>query len=152
MRSLSNYDGEVNENGKKSIDLDKQNNNFAGASRFFVRFSAVVARLQRETFQLNLTFSRERGPKTALSLYIYIYIILTVNHWSCLMSVVLQFGTIRNSTVAIKDQWLYHIYTYVFFWTYRQSLEFNQEKKGNIWQIELDGIRATNFETVQLTF
>ena len=73
MRSLSNYDGEVNENGKKSMDLDKQNNNFAGASRFFVRFSAVVARLQRETFQLNLTFSRERGPKTALSLYIYIY-------------------------------------------------------------------------------
>ena len=61
MRSLSNYDGEVNENGKKSMDLDKQNNNFAGASRFFVRFSAVVARLQRETFQLNLTFSRERG-------------------------------------------------------------------------------------------
>ena len=73
MRSLSNYDGDVNENGKKSMDLDKQNNNFAGASRFFVRFSAVVARLQRETFQLNLTFSRERGPKTALSLYIYIY-------------------------------------------------------------------------------
>ena len=71
MRSLSNYDGDVNENGKKSMDLDKQNNNFAGASRSFVRFSAVVARLQRETFQLNLTFSRERGPKTALSLYIY---------------------------------------------------------------------------------
>ena len=74
MRSLSNYDGDVNENGKKSMDLDKQNNNFAGASRFFVRFSAVVARLQRETFQLNLTFSRERGPKTTISLYIYIHI------------------------------------------------------------------------------
>ena len=29
--------------------LDKQNNNFARASRFFVHFSAVVARLQRET-------------------------------------------------------------------------------------------------------
>ena len=28
---------------------DKQNNNFARASRFFVHFSAVVARLQRET-------------------------------------------------------------------------------------------------------
>ena len=26
--------------------------------------------------------------------------------WSCLMSVVLQFRTIRNSTVAINDQWL----------------------------------------------
>ena len=45
-----------------------------------------------------------------------------------------------------------YIYTYVFFWTYIQSLEFNQEKKGNIWEIELDGIRATNFDTVQLTF
>ena len=33
-------------------------------------------------------------------------LILTVNHWSCLMSVVLQFRTIRNSTVAINDQWL----------------------------------------------
>ena len=34
---------------KKAMDLDKQNNNFARASRFFVHFSAVVARLQRET-------------------------------------------------------------------------------------------------------
>ena len=42
IRSLSD-DG--NENGKK----DKQNNNFARASRFFVHFSAVVARLQRHT-------------------------------------------------------------------------------------------------------
>ena len=42
IRSLSD-DG--NENGKK----DKQNNNFARALRFFVHFSAVVARLQRQT-------------------------------------------------------------------------------------------------------
>ena len=42
IRSLSD-DG--NENGKK----DKQNNNFARASRFFVHFSAVVVRLQRQT-------------------------------------------------------------------------------------------------------
>ena len=41
IRSLSDDD---NENGKK----DKQNNNFARASRFFVHFSAVVARLQRQ--------------------------------------------------------------------------------------------------------
>ena len=47
--SLRNNDGDGNEYGKKAIDLDKQNNNFARASRFFVRFSAVVARLQRET-------------------------------------------------------------------------------------------------------
>ena len=44
-----NDDGDGNENGKKAICLDKQNDNFARASRFFVNFSAVVARLQRET-------------------------------------------------------------------------------------------------------
>ena len=38
-----------NESGKKVIGLDKQNNNFARASRFFAHFSAVVARPQRET-------------------------------------------------------------------------------------------------------
>ena len=45
---LRNNDGDGNENGKKAIGLDTQNNNFARASRFFVHFSAVVARLQRE--------------------------------------------------------------------------------------------------------
>ena len=47
LGSLCNADG--NENGKKAIGLDKQNNNFARVSRFFVHFSAVVARLQRES-------------------------------------------------------------------------------------------------------
>ena len=42
-------DDDGNENGNKAIGLGKQNNNFARASRFFVHFSAVVARLQRET-------------------------------------------------------------------------------------------------------
>ena len=46
--SLRNDNDEGNENGKKAIGLDKQNNNFARASRFFVHFSDVVARLQRE--------------------------------------------------------------------------------------------------------
>ena len=32
--NLSNDDGDVNENGKKAIDLDWQNKNFAPASRF----------------------------------------------------------------------------------------------------------------------
>ena len=45
--SQSNEDGDVNENGKKSISLDWQNK-FARASRFFVHFIAVVARLRRE--------------------------------------------------------------------------------------------------------
>ena len=46
--SLSNNDGDVNENGKKAMGLDYQNNNFARASRFFVHFFAVAARLRRE--------------------------------------------------------------------------------------------------------
>ena len=40
------YAVHVSEN---AIGLDWQNNNFARASRFFVRFFAVVALLRRET-------------------------------------------------------------------------------------------------------
>ena len=47
--SLSNDDGDGNENGKKAIGLDRQNNNFARASRVFLHFFAVAARLQRES-------------------------------------------------------------------------------------------------------
>ena len=47
--TLNNDDGDSNENGKKAIALDWQNNNFARASRFFEHFFAVVARLQLET-------------------------------------------------------------------------------------------------------
>ena len=49
--SLRNDDDDGNENGKRSnrFNLDKQNNNSVRASRFFVHFFAVVARLQRET-------------------------------------------------------------------------------------------------------
>ena len=53
-----------NENGKKAICLDKQNDNFARASRFFVHFSAVVARLQREAARSNFMFRRGREHKT----------------------------------------------------------------------------------------
>ena len=46
--NLSNDDGDVKENGNNA-GLDWQNNNYARASRFFVHFFAVVARLQRES-------------------------------------------------------------------------------------------------------
>ena len=49
LGNLSNDDVDVNENGKKAIGLDWQNNNFARASCFFVHFFAVSARLRRET-------------------------------------------------------------------------------------------------------
>ena len=48
IRSLSNDDGDVNENGKKAIGLHWQNNNFARASRFLVHFLPVAARLRRK--------------------------------------------------------------------------------------------------------
>ena len=49
IETMSNDDGDGNENGKKAKGLDWQNNNFARASRFFVHFFAVTARLQRES-------------------------------------------------------------------------------------------------------
>ena len=46
---LSNNDGDVNENGiKLSNRFRLKNDNFARASRFFVHFFAVTARLPRE--------------------------------------------------------------------------------------------------------
>ena len=62
--SLSNDYGDGNENGDKAIGLNWQNNNFARASRFFVHFPAVVARLQRETALSNFMFRRGREHKT----------------------------------------------------------------------------------------
>ena len=53
LGSLSNDFGEVNENGKKTLGLDWQNNNFARASSFFVHFFAVTARLGRENAQFH---------------------------------------------------------------------------------------------------
>ena len=49
FRSLHNNDGDVNENGKKVIGLDWQNN-FAYASGFFVHFLTITVRLQNKTF------------------------------------------------------------------------------------------------------
>ena len=46
--SLSNDDGDINEDGKKAVGLDWQNNKFARASRFFVHFLVVTARQRCE--------------------------------------------------------------------------------------------------------
>ena len=54
IRSLSNDDGNGNENGKKAIGLDWQDNNSARVSRFFVHFLAVVARLRRKSSYFHL--------------------------------------------------------------------------------------------------
>ena len=43
LGSLGTDNGDRNENGRKEIGLDWQNNNFARASRFFVHFFAVSA-------------------------------------------------------------------------------------------------------------
>ena len=46
--SFRNDDGDGSEDVKKAIGLDKQNNKFARASRFFVHFFTVLAQLRRE--------------------------------------------------------------------------------------------------------
>ena len=46
--SFGNDDGNGNESIKKRHPIIKQNNNSARASRFFVHFFAVTARLRRE--------------------------------------------------------------------------------------------------------
>ena len=60
IRNEDNDDG--NENGKKAKGLDKQNNNVARATRFFVHFSAAV-----DDYNVklpNFTFCRGREQKT----------------------------------------------------------------------------------------
>ena len=59
LGSLSNDDSDVNENDKKAIVLDWQNDNSSRASRFFVHYFGVTARLRRETAQFHV-LSRTR--------------------------------------------------------------------------------------------
>ena len=47
LESLGNDDGDANENGKKAIGLDSQNNDSVRASHVFVNFLTVTARVQR---------------------------------------------------------------------------------------------------------
>ena len=70
LERLRNDDGDSNENGKKAIGLDKQNNNFAPASRFFVHFSAAVARLQRETTQFHVLSRTKTEDNNFLFLFL----------------------------------------------------------------------------------
>ena len=46
--TLRSEDGDLNENCHKNNRVNNQNNNFVRASRFFVHFFAVTARLRRE--------------------------------------------------------------------------------------------------------
>ena len=71
LGSLSNDDGDGdgNENGIKAIGSDWQNNNFARASRFFVYFFAVNARLQRESAHTLFRFSVIPSPVTLLKTF-----------------------------------------------------------------------------------
>ena len=69
LGSLSNDHGDGNENGKKAIGLDWQNNNVTRASRFFVHFFAVAARLQRESAHTFFRFSVILSSDTLLKTF-----------------------------------------------------------------------------------
>ena len=63
--SLSNDDGDVNEDGKKAMGLDWQNNTFARASRFFVCIS--VPSLHDYNVKMPIfTFCRGREHKITI--------------------------------------------------------------------------------------
>ena len=59
--NLGNDDGDVNENGKKAIGLDWQNNNFACAAFFY---NSLPSLHDYNMKVLNFTFSRGREHKT----------------------------------------------------------------------------------------
>ena len=80
--SLSNDDTNRNETGNNVTGLNWQNNNSARASRFFVHFSAIVARLQRETACSNFTFCRGREQETITLLFF---------SWTLMQSLRIQF-------------------------------------------------------------
>ena len=74
LASLSNDDGDGNENGKKkkkAIGLDWQNNGFARASRFFAHLLAVVPRLQRESASFHV-LSRTAGTQDNEFLFLFL--------------------------------------------------------------------------------
>jgi len=58
LGNLSKDDGDGNENSKKAIGLDWQNNNFARAIMLFVHFLAVAARLQRASAKFHVLSTR----------------------------------------------------------------------------------------------
>ena len=66
--SLSNDNGDANENGKRAIDLDWQKKKIARTSRSFVRFFAVTARLYVVKMS-NFTFCGGREHKTTTLLF-----------------------------------------------------------------------------------
>ena len=65
--SLGNDDGDGNENGKKEIGSDKQNNNFAHASRFL--YISLPSLHDYNVKLPNFTFCRGREQKTTTFLF-----------------------------------------------------------------------------------
>ena len=72
--SLSNHAFDGKENWKKAIGLYHQNNNSARASLFFVRFSAVVTRLRRETSYFYAPALRRRWAQRENFLFLFLNI------------------------------------------------------------------------------
>ena len=66
FRELKQRTGRRQRERETSKSLYKRNNNFACASRFFVHFLAVVARLRLESTLPNFTFCGEREHKTTI--------------------------------------------------------------------------------------
>ena len=70
LGSLSNDDGDGNENGKKSTELDKQNNNFARAFHAFL-YTSLPSLHDYDVEMPNFTFSGELENKATTSVFFF---------------------------------------------------------------------------------
>ena len=88
IRSLSNDNADVNENGTTAIGLDWKNSKSARASRLFVRFFTVTAWLRPREMQ-NFTYCGEREYETTTLLFF---------SWTFLKSFRIQLQHLTNWT------------------------------------------------------
>ena len=72
--SLRNDDDDGNENGKKEIGLDKQNNNFARASRFFCTF--LCRRCTTTTWNCLISRFVEDGEQKTTTFFFFFWTLM----------------------------------------------------------------------------
>ena len=73
---LRSDDGDGNKNVKKSNRFNNQNNNFARASRFFVHFFAVTARLRHENANFHFLQRKYTSDDEISSLFLNLDMVL----------------------------------------------------------------------------
>ena len=167
--SLSYDASDGKENWKKSIGLYQHNNNCARASRFFVRFLAVVARLRRETSKFHAPALRSRRAQRKNFLFLFLnldtvlpdltpenFAIIWQIKWNWIRSSKFEtvrihflsdiFGLLSSRNFATMATWRNDFSTLLDFQLVLCVL--NKRQNGqNIWCISLSTPHGTCFRT-----